>query len=264
MLRRRQMMQMASSPTPTVVTGWLYRFDGNILSSGTEDFGFAGTTEYDTGVNGQAYYHRSIDGGLSADTKGLKAVGLTRIPSMGTTTAGTISWWCKSVTANRGWMFSAQKTTGTSTSSYSQLANASNVKSGWSVSKSGIQKKFTGSRIGWESSKLMVRIVNTPKTYAANWTVTPPSGFDSTQWHHYALTAADEVLHFFIDGEQIFTVSQRITIGFSDQISIGGLFANSTNSTELQTTSYGNLFDDFYIAETCKWTSNFDPTTIVY
>lgn len=241
------------------VNGWLYHFNGNVLSSGSEDFNFTGPTDYATGVNGQAYYKNiALNDGMA-----IYAINLSRIPDM--TNGGTISFWYKTGTAKMGWMFSAQKTVGTSSSGYSQIGGLANVKSGWSVSTANITKKFSGSRISWESSVINVRIMNKAGTYATNFKITPPSSFDSTEWHHFALTKSSDKDRFFIDGQLIFTFNNSIP-GFSDLFSIGGQFKETVaEATELNTVStVDGYFDDFYIAEFCKWTSDFDPYTIVY
>ena len=239
--------------------GWLYHFDGDVLSSGTEDFGFTGPTDYATGVNGQAYYKNiALNDGMA-----IYAINLSRIPDM--TNGGTISFWYKTGTAKTGWMFSAQKAVGTSTSNYSKISGLADVKSGWSVSTVNVAKKFSGSRIGWESNVINVRIINKAATYATNFKITPPSSFDSTEWHHFALTKNTDKDRFFIDGNLIFTFSASVP-GFSDLFTVGGLFKETVaEATELNTGSTADgYFDDFYIAEFCKWTSNFDPYTIVY
>lgn len=241
------------------VNGWLYHFDGNVLSSGSEDFNFTGPTDYATGVNGQAYYKNiALNEGVA-----IYAVDLSRIPDM--TNGGTISFWYKTGTAKMGWMFSAQKTVSTSTSNYPQIGGLANIKSGWSVSNANVSKKFSGSRIGWEYSVINVRIFNKAGTYATNFKITPPSSFDSTEWHHFALTKSTDYDRFFIDGQLIFTFNNSIP-GFSNLFTIGGLFKETVaEATTINTIStVDGYFDDFYIAEYCKWTSDFDPQTIVY
>lgn len=241
--------------------GWLYHFNGDVLSSGTEDFNFQGPTDYATGVNGQAYYKNiALNEG-----KAIYAIGLTKIPELAVATGGTLSFWWKTGTAKQGWGISAQKTIGTSTSAYTAMGNHSNVKSGWSVTKANIQKRFGGSRIGWESSVINVRVMNNDRTRAANFKVTPPSSFDSTQWHHFALTVNSDYDRFFIDGEMIFQFGAW-SINFSDQFSVGCLFKETlADATEINTASTVDVyFDDLYIADSCKWTSDFDPYTIVY
>ena len=262
-VRRRGMVERSGS---TPVVGWLYHFNNSIVSSGTRDFGFSGDDVYTTGKYGQALFRRGATDGGDTPTYGVKATGLSSsaLPDWSGTNEGTISFWLRSITNHFGFPISFQKYVST-TGTYSLSgATISNVKSGWSVTKSSISKHYVGSRMGWESNKFMIRIVNGNNTYAANYQVTPPSSFDTTQWHHYALVRKVDNNRFFIDGETIFVFSGNLGFGVSNQLCVGGLFTESNNSTSVSSANYSTIVDDLFIAEYAKWTSDFDPDNIVY
>ena len=246
-----------------VISGWYYPFNGSLLSAGTEDFGFTGTENYDTGHDGQCYVHYPDN--EDSSLLGIKAIGITDLPDF----SGdfTLAFWYKSMTANlTGHPFGNSRRVGNT--SKNTLPNATNMASGYTVAKSSIYTSYSGLSVGYISNKLLIRFItgSTP-TGGSKYNVTMPSGFDSTQWHHYAITRSGSTIYVFIDGNVIFTlegVTDRIY--FANQISIGNWFneTNTSNLSEQNTTSYGDYIDDLYIAESCKWSEAFDPSEITY
>ena len=247
-----------------VISGWYYPFNGSLLSAGTEDFGFSGTENYVAGVNGNAYYHEvATEGDSSTDVLGIKATGLSNVPDL----SGdfTISFWHKSVSEKRGHPFSVMKQASSSTANATQLSDPVFVKTGWSLSqKKTVQKGLVALRISHVSQLLNIRLHSSDGTYGSNYQISLPNDISTLIWHHYALTRKNDTLMFFFDGELIFTVTTSINVAFPNQIAIGNDFANVLNSENLTAVGYSDMVDDLYIAEFCKWDSNFDPTSITY
>lgn len=245
-----------------VVSGWLYNFDNNIVSSGSKDFGFEGTPSYGTGHDGTGQaYQLVVETEGTTKTTGIYKTGLSDIPDL--SADFTISLWGKSITNLRGMFFSAQKYI--SEGSASDFGTLTTVKQGWSCSKSATTLKYKGVAFRYISSKLKVFIFSAEDdTYGKGIECTPPSSFDSTQWHHYALTRKGTTIYLFIDGEIIFTLSDvSFPVYIANQVSVGSAF-NETSSGGINSYAYGSLVDDLYIAESCKWDAAFDPTAITY
>lgn len=234
------------------VNGWLYHFEQSLASSGSEDFGFLGSCSYDTGHDGNGY-------SMYNDTEAAYATGITAPDLSGDF---TVSFWAKTLVAKNGQGFSAY-TGGSAGSTLSSLGTASLVKSGWSVTSENVNHSNKGCRIAsWGSSKLGTRLVNSATTAGRNYECTPPSSFDSTTWHHYAITRKDGMVRFFVDGDVIFTVSTSATLLFPTQCSLGGYY---DTSNVIQTpTGNKSWYDDLFVAEYCKWDDTFDPATIAY
>ena len=235
------------------VNGWLYHFEQSLASSGSKDFGFSGSVTYDTGHDGNGY-------SMYNDTQAAYATGIATPPDL----SGdfTISFWAKTLVAEAGQGFAAY-TGSSSTTALSSLGVATNIKSGWTVSGDSVNKSNNGCRIAtWSSGKISVRLVNSASTAGKNYLCTPPSSVDSTTWHHYAITRKDGTVRFFVDGEVIFTVSTSAALRFPSQCTIGGYY--DTSNTLVTPPSSKSWYDDLYVAEFCKWDSDFDPSTITY
>ncbi len=254
-----------------LVNGWYYSFNQTITSQGTHDFGLSGVQEYGDGVNAgeKSYYHHvATEGDASTDPLGLYALASTDAPTWGASDF-TISGWMKSVTQGRGWLFAASKctTTGSTTISWSS-ATVGNVKSGWAATKSNTAtKRYAGIRIGMVSEKLYISLHNSDLTKGVQITITQPASFDTTQWHHYALTRSGAVLYYFVDGEMIFTltIDAADELYSSNSITIGNALKEDTTTPTVNPYPFSNYFQDLYVnVGTAKWTSNFDPTDIVY
>lgn len=257
--------QSATFNVTAVVNGWLYHFDGDLLSSGTKDFGFTGTANYSTGYDGtgESYWHELTEGTSSTDPGAIRATGLASADRFNPSGDFTISMWHKTVTNKQGSIL-AMYNWGSSTAGTSNTYGAtSNVKSGWTATMDySIQKQQQGLRFAWGSSTLKVRLMSADQNTSAQYTVTPPNSFDSTQWHHYAITRSGSTLRFFVDGEMIFSATVSGALYVSSQITVCGYW-NSTSATPTAS-GYAGYADDLYIANTCKWTSDFDPMTITY
>lgn len=248
--------------TQHTVTGWYYPFENSLASEGTEDFGFTGVENYAEGVDGYAYYHKT-DGASATDVLGIKATGLSDVPDL--SGDWTIAFWHKGTDNLRGHAFCATNYVGSTNAS--KYKDADNVKAGWTISNVQMSKNVFGIVIDYEDQKLKVKFGNTAGTYGSSFALTPPSSFDSTLWHHFALTQSRDTgfIYFFIDGEIIFTLETTTVLKFGTNVSLGNLFTGTSAGQTTQVAgAYGDYIDDLYIAETCKWTAPFDPTAITY
>lgn len=247
--------------------GWYYPFNGSILSSGTEDFGLSGVQEYATGHDGTGlcYYHHVVtEGDSTTDPLGLYALQSTNHPTWSNNDF-TLSSWFKSDTNLRGYIFAQSHYV--STASLSWGVTVGNIASGWSVEKTSAYKSYSGLRFGYSSETLYLSITNADGSHGTNFKATPPNSFDSTQWHHYALTRQGAILYVFIDGNIIFTVtlSTTATIYSSSYITIGNWMNSSSTAKTVAPAAYSTYHQDLYInVGNAKWTSAFDPTDIVY
>lgn len=253
-----------------VAHGWYYTFNDTILSSGDHDFGFSGVQTYAEGVNGQAYYHHvATEGDLSTDPLGLYALQSADSPTWGSSNF-TISGWQKCVEPNRGHLFNAANYVGTTALSWSG-ATLTIQNANWSVYKEKITKKYCGIRMGmWvlgsHQSAPNITITNAENTNGAVFVTVPPSSFDSTQWHHYALTRSGDTLYYFVDGTLIYTVSlpSGVELYTSNYITVGNFMSENSQNT-VSPYPYSAYYDDLYVnVGTAKWTSDFDPYSITY
>ena len=247
----------------SAVNGWLYHFDQSLASSGTKDFGFTGTANYSTGFDGEGYsYHHVVatEGDSSTEVPAIVASGYTPPDLSGDF---TISYWFKNQTANKGQGISAFRMTSTTGNYAGVSGSAANIASGWTVAKATINKTIFGLRMFWTGDKYQIRLVYSNNSKGSGFNVTPPSSFDSTLWHHYALTRKEGTIRFFVDGQVIFTLAESNTLAWVDQLSIAGYF-DTVDSLHLGTNSFNMWYDDFYVAESCKWDSTFDPASITY
>lgn len=243
------------------VAGWLYQFEDTLQSSGVKDFGFQGPGNYITGANGTGKAYSYVYDANAETNQPIYAVGATDVPDL----SGdfTIAYWWKTDQNLKGQGLSAFDYVSSSVSIGNRFCtDAANQKSGYSIAHAGGNKEVKGFRCPFLSSKWSIRLIDPTETYVSTFNVTMPSGFDSTQWHHYAITRSGTDIYVFVDGEIIFTATSSYELLWASQCSIGGYYA--TVGQTLPQSSYGSSFDDVYIAESCKWTANFDPAEITY
>lgn len=230
---------------------WLYHFDNTLASSGTADFGWTGSMTYETGFDGTGYSYKNDPNVISA----------TEYDVPDFSGDFTVSYWTKTLVAGSGQGFCAY-VVGTSTADLPAIGTATNVKSGWTVTDNGVNAKVQGIRLGhFTSSGIANRFVNSTDTKGSNFLCVYPNTFDTTAWHHYAWTRKNNTVRFFVDGEIIFTFTTSDAILFNTQTTLGGWYDNNTAASYPTNKS---CYDDLYIAESCKWDDEFDPTTITY
>ena len=238
------------------VNGWLYHFEQSTASAGSKDFNWSGSPEYHTGHDGEGYSYYN----------GNEIVESTSFTPPDLSGDFTMAWWQKCITADKkGQGISPFKVGTTSgTMSATGYGSPANVKSGWSVSRdTGVNKTTEGIRIFWSSDKFHIRCVTSNLNYGAVYNATPPSGFDATAWHHFAVTRKDNILRLFVDGEMIFSAEVTPALFFNTQVAFGAYYANA-GDTSARAGSYLCDYDDLFIAEWCKWDSNFDASAIQY
>ena len=257
--------------TQHVINGWYYPFNGSLTSEGTEDFGFTGTANYTTGRNGteQAYCHKvETEGDSSTGVLGIKATGMTDYPDLSGNF--TISFWHKSFTNYQGHPFTLSKYIGTQTATAIIQSSVTDAGNGWTCDGSTrATKKYVGVTWWWYQGQLIVGLHSSSSSSgngnSTQFKFTPPTGFSTLSWHHYALTRDGNNIYFFVDGVLQTTIVSTYPLYSSNQIAIGGLFnQNATDPTGVMASGYGDAVQDLYVAETCKWTSSFDPENIVY
>ena len=253
-------MQAAEKPR-----GWLYRFNGSLLSSGTKDFGFTGTANYGVGYDGtgQSYHHVvGTEGTSSTDAGAIYANGIT--DKFNPSGDFTISTWFRDITAGKGSILALYTVIGTSTTQTGSVFGApSQVATGWTATNTGrIQKRFCGIRLNYTSGSIDIRVLSSNQNTGSQYRATPPANFDTTAWHHYAITRKDSTMMFFVDGVKIYNATVSGALYASPQVSVCGYWDSAT--TEPTKSSYAGYADDFYVAEFCKWDSDFDPYAITY
>ena len=259
--------ETTSFAVTVTLNGWLYRFNQTLASSGSEDFDFTGAENYSIGVDGVGYsYHHVVgtEGTASTDAGAIVSYGLTDVPDF----SGdfTVSFWCKTITQSRGSLLSAYNCLTTAQNYYAgtNFGSPQNVKSGWSVAKAQLTKRHKGFRLRYATGGVLgLLISNAGATDGTIYNLTAPSGFDTTLWHHLAVVRNGSSLIVFVNGDKIFDAQVTDSLCFADQVSVGGYW-EYTDGTNLANNTFGNYFDDLYVAERCKWTASFDPSAIVY
>lgn len=250
------------------VAGWLYRFEQSLASSGSEDFGFTGDEQYATGVHGNdyAYWHNvATEGTSSTDPGAITATSISPVPDF--SSDFTLAYWFKDITPNRGTAVSAYNVYSSASTSYSTTGFGTGAvdATGWSLANSTLTKKQRGIRIRIISDGgIDLLLSDTGNSNGRIYNLTYPSTFDTTAWHHYALTRKNSTMYFFVDGVQIMHATVSASIKFGSKIALGSYFDIESSAGALVQTGYGSYFDDFYVSEFCKWTSAFDPSAIVY
>lgn len=254
------------------ITGWYYPFNNSLLSSGTEEFNLTGTANYTTGVNGEAYRHNA-----DTDTStALMATALTDYPVWNGDF--TIGVWAKCITeAQRGVMISATKAYTGVPRVYTALSSFTLVDSSWTITDSGTSSggfstAYAGFRLFWLYSQAQGKTLNfsffskTPTNGILYVRVLPPSSFNSMAWHHYAVTRSGSTIRLFVDGNIILTATCGDEFYSVDQIAFGTNWDEHDTSADVPVAyPFGIDLDDVYINDkSAKWTSNFDPSSIVY
>lgn len=259
--------QTTTFTVTAVVNGWYYPFNGSLLSSGSEEFGFVGEAVFDDGLFGRQAYSRIIPADTPVDDRqaGIHANNLSKFPAFGGDY--TLSFWCKAQSTSGVYPFWATYfQTGNSNVYYYSSSQA--VASGWSVthlSYNGLANAGYGFQI--YQNKINLRISASTPTTSGSINVTPPSSFAFTDWHHYAVTRKGSTVRLFVDGALICTATAANNTVFpANQVAIADYFKNSSGSTytDVVRTGNGALVQDLYVAEFCKWESAFDPQSIVY
>ena len=251
---------------PHAIHGWLYRFNDSLISDGDKDFDFLGTALYSTGVNGKAFYHKvATEGTASTDPLGIYATGLTDVPDL----SGdfTISVWHKSITNRRGHVFGAVKYNSTNRIPITKGTVDEPTWTDHAYTDGDVADTYRGLRLMYSASSnelnISMFLENQNIVLFASFIL--PNAIQTTDWHHHAITRSNGVIRYFFDGELIWHVNSSDPIVFPDQICLGNGFGNTdATKTQPSQTPYGDMYDDLYIAEFAKWTSDFDPTEITY
>lgn len=248
------------------VDGFLYHFEESIISSGTKDFGWTGTENYSIGYDGvgHAYCH-STDGG---DQGGIKNTALTTSQTPDFSGDFTISGWSKSENPGNLTMYLICSHKFNSSGSTADVTNAissvQNLASGWSADTSSASSvRYKGLRIQSLSNTILISLYAKDGTNRAGVKLTPPSGFSTQIWHHYALTRKSGVIRWFVDGALICSFTYNKALYFSTQVTTAAVFSIN-DPTSLSPNSYSMYADDFFVAEYCKWDSAFNPMRILY
>ena len=115
-------------------------------------------------------------------------------------------------------------------------------------------------------SKIHFRMFNQALTKSSDFAITVPNTHDFKEWHHYAITRKNNTVRVFVDGELVASATTTETTAYAaNQIALTAYFGSSAaTASDITATGRGELVQDLYIAESCKWESNFDPTAIVY
>ena len=238
--------------------GYLYCFEDTLASSGTLDFGLDGPGNYTTGVTGKAYYHEVTTPGTASTDRG--TIYKTGISSLFTNDF-TLSMWQKSQVNGTGHWFNSLKTL-SSVTRVGDFFSASTAYNGWSAALGGLGATSAGARLQWNSAGtgIVLTACSSNRQYSNNVTFTPPAGFVTSAWHHYAFTHTGTKYYLFVDGVKIFEGTSSYSIYDTQEICLGSVLANGTPSQ----VAYGEMFDDLYYIASCKWTADFDPNTITY
>ena len=238
---------------------WLYRFDNNLQSDGLKDFTINGTGVYENGVNGKAYYK-------APSTSGIYSVNITDVPQL--TGDYTISFWSKTTNPTDGFMVMNTKCL---SASYSALTwNDSwtvTAYNGWGRQYWNPSRSYAGTSFFWQSGRLYFRLCDADVVYGRVISLSPPSGFDCTQWHHYAAVRSSTITSLYIDGVLAVTINGfDKPVLFPNQIAFGERFVeNSLNSPNRVQDDFGIYIDDFYINDKkCLFESSFNPNDIDY
>ena len=253
------------------VNGWLYHFNQSLLSSGSEDFGLTGNAVYAAGRNGTDYAYSHIiptSGDVTTDTQlGLKAVGLSKTPNFGGDF--TISFWMATQINKYCHPYFQTIYIAGSAPPNGYFTGVTVNKNTWSADIAGANGRgHSGFAIQGSSSsgKLIFRFSNGDVTKTSQMALIYPADIDTTQWHHYALTRNGNTVRFFFDGELVVTATtSQTTVYDAGQVAVSALFGSTDAAkSDVQETGNGELLQDLYIAEFCKWESTFDPSSIVY
>ena len=253
------------------IPGWLYHFNESLLSSGSEDFNLVGNGVYDTGLfDKKCYKHFTpTSGTASTDTQyGLKALALTDPPDF----SGdfTVSFWMATQANyyNHAFTFAKYVNTSEPSASNRYFSNLVAEKTGWNISQYGASNKYAGLSIYGNTSNRYVIITahSGDLVKSGQLQIQMPSSIDTKEWHHYAFTRKGTKLRFFFDGELAASADTNITTVYNAaQVAISSNFTQSSAQSDvIQQMPNGEKLQDLYIAEFCKWETDFDPDTIEY
>ena len=252
---------------------WLYHFNGNILPSGNADFGLMSDAEVDyiEGHNGDdfGYLRKASDENA---VYGLKAVNIQKYSMPNGNGDLTISFWGKAIAESTTGIHGFEFAKAVANSGYlpsGAITSATSAKDGWTVNISTVPKTYAGltSIISKTNSTVGWYFANSDYSKGSKVNVLAPSGFDTKEWHHYAMTKSGKNIKLFVDGELVCTaVLASEDLYIPNKIAVGTIFKQTTTTdTELWSDfTYDEAVQDLYITEECKWTSDFDPNTIVY
>lgn len=248
------------------IVGWYYPFNGSLLSSGTEDFGFVGQGVYAQGRGGRQCYSHIIptSGDYTTDTQmGLKAVSPAKFPNF----SGdfTIAYWFSTQVQGYQNPLYFTKSQGTGDPANQFFSNVA-YNSTWTgtLAKNGNATAgiaFQGAADG----RLFLRMTSSNTNTSARVTLNIPAGFDTTAWHHYAVTKKGTTVRFFVDGTLLFTATlTSASVYASNQVAVIANFGAAVGSGDLNQQANGGKMQDLYVAEFCKWEDSFDASDISY
>ena len=249
-----------------VVKGWLYRFNESLLSSGSEDFNLTGTGVYDTGLfDRKCYKHFTpTSGTASSDTQyGLSAFNLTTVLDYGNDF--TISGWLATQINQYAHLYDQSKSVNSNYPGARYFSSVTSKATGWTVANAKSRNYNAGFVFQMNPSDggLIIRFTNSGLTASSAVQVTPPSSFDTTQWHHYAITRKGNTVRWFVDGTIVAEGTASYSTSYaSGQVAISTNFNSSTNN--IQQMPNGDKIQDLYLAPFCKWESDFDTSAITY
>lgn len=244
---------------PQSVEGWYYPFDGDILSRGTKEFNFSGDSQFGTGKVGQAYYKPS-------GTYGICQLVTTPIVFAGDF---TIALWFREPNgdANCG-IFDGSNILGTGNVVIPSSENTT-LYNGWTYQADTMYGQHYGIRLIRANGHIDLRMGRASDLASNGWCVRliPPSSFDNTAWHHYAVTRSNGTVRLFIDGN-IIAQHTNYTIAFQidNRIMVGEAFAEEKDGLKHGGSANHSVYvDDLYVSNTeCKWMAAFDPEAISY
>lgn len=252
------------------VNGFLYHFEQSILSSGSKDFGWTGPLNYGTGYAGTGYSYEHL-ADADTDSGTIKNTSLSNAQKPALTNDFTIAGWSKvgAMTFSAYILASIKYNT---TESATNVPNAltadsiENLASGWTADVTAVESaRYKGLRFHTISGKLAISLFASDGTNRARVTLTPPGTLDWTVWHHYALTRENGIIRLFIDGNLICNFTYNKALYFNTQVTTAGAFkADADNPSDTITFTVPAYVDDIFVADYAKWTTAFDPASIMY
>ena len=253
------------------VKGYLYHFEQSLASAGSRDFGWSGTENYGTGYDGTGYsYQHKADSETDYGT--IKNTSLTASQMPDLSGDFTIAGWSKTESVNTYYAYILASIKYNTTASATTVTNAlssssiKNLAAGWTADVSATESaRYKGVRFQSLSGNLIVSLFAEDGTNRARVNLTPPSTLDCAEWHHYAITRSSGTVYVFVDGNIICSFAYSKAIAFSTQVATAAAFkADASNPGDTVTMSINAYTDDLFVADYAKWTTAFDPVSIVY